>query len=207
VTRPFLKEAAEKMPDVRIRLIDAFDAVLHEQLVNRNADVGIMIHDNETSLPGLKLDPLVTDHLCLAGKGTHSGERAAIKAADLAGQRLVLPGQNNGMRRKIDAAFRRSRIKPEIVEVDSYRALTDIVRSGHANTISPSCDLTPGTSLWWSPITRLSVNWTLAVQESRMQSIVVRAISDLLKQQVARWTNGSNWAHSLQAPATAIGRS
>ncbi|HEX9470080.1 MAG TPA: LysR substrate-binding domain-containing protein [Bradyrhizobium sp.] len=201
VTLPFLKVAAERMPDVRIRLIDAFDAVLHEQLVNRNADVGIIIHENETSIPGLRLDPLVTDQLCLVGTGTPAGERAAVKIADLADQRLVLPSQNNGLRRKIDAAFRRVRIKPDITEVDSYRAMTDLVRTGQVNTITPSCGLTPGgTSLWWSPITRLSINWTFAVQESRMQSIVVRAVGDLLKQQVACWTRASAWAHSVQAP-------
>jgi len=207
VTLPFLKVAAESMPGVRIRLIDAFDTVLHEQLINRNADLGIMIHESETSVPGLKLDPLVIDQLFLVGGGVPSGERAAMKIADLANHCLVLPSQNNGLRRKIDAAFRRLRIKPAITEVDSFRALTDLVRTGQVNTISPSCGLTfSGTSLWWSPINRLSINWTFAVQESRMQSIAVSAVGDLLRQQVACWTHASAWAHSLKSPALQVAR-
>jgi hypothetical protein len=81
------------------------------------------------------------------------------------------------------------------------------VRTGEANTISPSCGLAPrGTSLWWSPITRLSINWTFAIQESRMQSIAVSAVGDLLKQQVARWTHASAWVHSLKLPALQAAR-
>jgi len=209
VTLPFLKAATESMPEVRIRLIDAFDTVLHEQLINRNADLGIMIHESETSVPGLKLDPLVTDQLFLVGSGAPSGERIAMKIADLANHRLVLPSQNNGLRRKIDAALKQARIKPDIIEVDSFRALTELVRTGQANTISPSCGLTPGgTSLWWSPITRLSINWTFAVQQSRMQSIAVRSVGDLLKQQVACWTRASAWTHSsVKAPVLETARS
>jgi DNA-binding transcriptional LysR family regulator len=192
VTRPFLRAAADQMPDVRIRLIDAFDAILHEQLARRTADVGIIIHDADSSMPGLKLEPLFTDPLFLVGTGGAAGERAAIRIADLGKLRLVIPSQNNGLRRKLDAAFRRARIKPEIMEVDSYRAMMDVVQSGRANTIAPSCSLTPrAPSIWWSPITRLSINWTFAVQEGRMQSIAVRSAGDLLKKQVANWVDRS----------------
>jgi hypothetical protein len=95
--------------------------------------------------------------------------------------------------------LRRARIDPVIIEVDSFRAMTDIVQSGQAFTISPSCGLPPGdSSLWWSPIARLSITWTFAVQETRKQSIVVRAVGDLLKLHVAEWANSCAWAHSLK---------
>jgi DNA-binding transcriptional LysR family regulator len=201
VTRPFLKAAAEQMPEVRIRLIDAFDTVLHEQLVNRIADTGIIIHDADVGISGLKLEPLVTDPLFLIGMGGGAGERGAIRISDIGRLRLVIPSQNNGLRRKLDAAFRRARVRPEIIEVDSYRGTMDVVRSGRANTIAPSCSLTPSkTSIWWSPISRLSINWTFAVQESRVQSITVRSVGDLLKQQVADWVAQSTWAHACKAP-------
>jgi DNA-binding transcriptional LysR family regulator len=199
VTQPFLTAAADRIPAIRIRLIDAFDAVLHEQLVNKQADLGIIIHESDSNVPGLSLDPIATDQLCLVGKEPPPGKMEMIKTSDLAAFRLVVPSKNNGLRRKIDAAFQRAKIDPVVIEVDSYRAMTDIVRSGQAFTISPSCALTPGNaSLWWTPIARLSITWTFAVQDSRKQSIVVRAVGDLLKQQVLAWTDNSALAHSLK---------
>ena len=200
VTRPFLQAAAEQMPEVRIRFIDAFDTVLHAQLANRSADVGIIIHDTDSGVPGLKLEPLVTDPLFLVGTGAAAGERAAIRIADLDGLRLVLPSLANSLRRKLDTTFRRERVKVEVIEVDSYQATIDVLHSGRANTIAPSCFLVPGeTSIWWSPIARLSINWTFAVQESRMQSITVRSVGGLLKQQVANWVARSDWARSCKS--------
>lgn len=202
VMRPFLKITADQLPDVRIRFIDAFDTVLQEQLVKKHADLGIIIHDMESNVPGLKLEPLVTDSLFLVGTGGVPGDRAAIKIAAAADRPLVLPSQANGLRRKIDAAFRRAKISPEIIEADSYRALMDVVSSGRANTIAPSCIITPkARSFWWSPITRLSINWTFAVQESRAKSITVQAVGDLLKRQVLDWSMHSVWAHSYKGAA------
>jgi DNA-binding transcriptional LysR family regulator len=90
VMRPFLKATADRLPDIRIRFIDAFDTVLQEQLVKKDADLGIIIHDADSSVPGLTLEPLVTDALFLIGTAGAPGDRTSIKITDLADQRLVL---------------------------------------------------------------------------------------------------------------------
>ncbi|WMT76329.1 LysR substrate-binding domain-containing protein [Bradyrhizobium sp. Ash2021] len=132
---------------------------------------------------------------------SHPGplEVRPVRLSDLAKCRLILPSRSNGLRRKIEAAFRRLKIKPQVLEIDSHPAMLDLVRNGDGYTIVPSCALAEHAidKLWNSPVSRLSITWSIAVQENRTQSLIVRTVGDIIRKRLACWAGASDTAHLL----------
>src|SRR5882757_3298130 len=46
VTSPLVADIRRNMPDIRLRVIDGFDALLHHQLQEGLVDLGVLVHDD-----------------------------------------------------------------------------------------------------------------------------------------------------------------
>jgi len=98
-------------------------------------------------------------------------------------------------------AFRRAHLCPDIIEVDSYQLMTDLIYQSRGYTIAPSCYVARRREdqYWWSPIDNLSIPWAIAIQEARARSPAVAAVAEMLRQHISSWIAGSNLVRAFQA--------
>jgi LysR family transcriptional regulator, nitrogen assimilation regulatory protein len=201
VTAPMTSVVAAKFPDVRLRLMDGFDHLVRAQLKSRSADIGVIVHDPDSVLEGVDCRPVATEQLCLIGSTPPSIPPGPVHLAKIAGLPLILPSGQNILRRRLDLAFRRAHLSADIIEVDSYQLLTDLIHQRRGYTIAPSCFVARRREdqYWWSPINNLSTTLAIAVQESRARSPAVAAVDELLRQHISSWIGGSNLVSAFPA--------
>jgi DNA-binding transcriptional LysR family regulator len=98
-------------------------------------------------------------------------------------------------------AFRRARLFPDVIEVDSYLLMSYLTQQGRGYTIAPSCFVTRRREVayWWSPINNLSLTWAIAVQEARARSPAVAAVTEVLRQHISSWIGGSKLVRAFPA--------
>jgi LysR family nitrogen assimilation transcriptional regulator len=194
VTTPMTRVLAAKFPDIRLRLMDGFDHLSRAQLKSRSADVGIIVYDPESILEGVDCRPVATEQLCLIGSTPPAIPPGRIQLAKTAGLPLILPSGGDTLRRRLDLAFQRAHLFPDIIEVDSYLLMTDMIHQSRGYTIAPCCFVARRREdqYWWAPIDNLSLTWAIAVQEARARSPAVAAVAEVLGQHISSWISGSN---------------
>jgi LysR family transcriptional regulator, nitrogen assimilation regulatory protein len=201
LTAPMTSAVKAKFPDIRLRLTDGFDHLSRAQLKSRSADLGVIVYDPESFLDGVDCRPVATEQLCLIGSTPPAIPPGPVHLAKIAGLSLILPSGGNSLRRRLDLAFRRAHLSPDIIEVDSYQLMADLIRQSRGYTIAPSCFAAHGREgqYWWSPINNLSLPWAIAVQEARARSPAVTAVAELLRQHISSWIAGSNLVRAFPA--------
>jgi LysR family transcriptional regulator, nitrogen assimilation regulatory protein len=201
VTAPMTNVVRAKFPDIRLRLTDGFDHLSRAQLKSRSADIGVIVYDPDGILEGVDCRPVATEQLCLIGGTPPPIPPGPIHLAKIAGLPLILPNGQNILRRRLELAFRRAHLSPDIIEVDSYQLMTDLIHQSRGYTIAPSCFVTRRreTQHWWSPINNLSLTWAIAVQEARARSPAVAAVAEVLRQHISSWIGGSNLVRAFPA--------
>jgi len=201
VTAPMTSVVAAKFPDIRLRLMDGFDHLSRAQLKSRSADLGIIVYDPESVLEGVDCRPIATEQLCLVGSTPLAVPPGPVHLAKIAGLPLILPNGQNLFSRRLELAFRRAQLSPDIIEVDSYQLITDLLHQRRGYTIAPSCFVAPGREdkHWWSPIDNLSITWAIAIQEARARSPAVAAVAEVLRQHISNWIASSNLVRAFPA--------
>jgi LysR family nitrogen assimilation transcriptional regulator len=201
ITLPMTVVVAAKFPDIRLRLMDGFDHLSRAQLKSRSADLGIIVYDPESVLEGVDCRPIATEQLCLVGSTPPAVPPGPVHLAKIAGLPLILPNGQNLLSRRLELAFRRAQLSPDIIEVDSYQLITDLLHQSRGYTIAPSCFVAPGREdkYWWSPIVNLSINWAIAIQEARARSAAVAAVAEVLRQHISSWIASNNLVRAFPA--------
>jgi LysR family nitrogen assimilation transcriptional regulator len=201
LAEPMTRVVTAKFPDIRLRLMDGFDHLSREQLKSRSADIGLIVYEPESILDGVDCRPVAIEQLCLIGSTPPTIPPGLVHLAKIAGLPLILPSGRNTLRRRIDLAFRRAHLSPNIIEVDSYQSMTDLVRQSRGYTIAPSCYVAQGREdqCWWSPINNFSITWAIAVQQSRARSPPVVAVAKVLRQHINGWIGGSKLVRAFPA--------
>lgn len=201
ITLPTTSVVAAKFPDIRLRLMDGFDHLSRAQLKSRSADLGIIVYDPESTLDGVDCCPIATEQLCLVGSTPPAVPPGPVHLAKIAGLPLILPNGQNLLSRRLELAFRRAQLSPDIIEVDSYQLITDLLHQSRVYTIAPSCFVAPGREdqYWWSPIDNLSITWAIAIQEARTRSPAVAAVAEVLRQHISSWIASSNLVRAFPA--------
>jgi DNA-binding transcriptional LysR family regulator len=185
----------------RLRLTDGFDHLSRAQLKSRSADLGVIVYDPESILDSVDCRPVATEQLCLIGNTPPAIPPGPVHLAKIAGLPLILASGRNSVRRRLDLAFRRAHLSPDIIEVDSYQLMTDLIHQSRRYTIAPSCYVARRfeNEYWWSPINNLSITWAIAVQEARAGSPAVAAVAELLRQHISSWIGGSELVRAFPA--------
>lgn len=201
LTTPMTCAVTAKFPDIRLRLTDGFDHLSRAQLKSRSADLGVIVYDPESILDGVDCRPVATEQLCLIGSTAPPIPTGPVHLAKIAGLPLILPSGSNSLRRRLDLAFRRAHLSPDIIEVDSYLLMSEMIHQSRGYTIAPACYAAHGREgqHWWSPINNLSLTWAIAVQEARARSPAVTAVAEVLRQHISNWIAGNNLVRAFPA--------
>ncbi|MBX3643868.1 MAG: LysR family transcriptional regulator [Rubrivivax sp.] len=135
-TVPILRACRERLPQVRLKVVEAYSGFLREWLVSGRLDLALLFDDR--SDPALARRPLLEDRLSfITGvRGATAPRRMALSA--LARWPLILPGKEHGLRRIIDEAIAPLGIELDIVaEMESLNSVKRAVEDGIGCTILP----------------------------------------------------------------------
>lgn len=135
-TVPVLRACRDQLPQVRLKVVEAYSGYLREWLQSGRLDVALLFGD--TSDAGLAKRQLLDDRLVLVtGK---EGPRAPHKLSlnGIARFPLVLPGREHGLRKIIEEACTQYGVELELVaEIDALNSVKKAVEAGIGATILP----------------------------------------------------------------------
>jgi LysR family nitrogen assimilation transcriptional regulator len=136
-TVPILKACREQLPQVRLKLVEAYSGFVHEWLLSGRLDLALLFGDQPE--PAVAKRPLLDDRLAfISGVREDEPAPATIKLAALAQWPLVLPGREHGLRRIIDEACAREGVTLEVIaEIESLPSVKRAVETGLGHTILP----------------------------------------------------------------------
>ncbi|MEJ8848714.1 LysR substrate-binding domain-containing protein [Variovorax rhizosphaerae] len=134
VTVPLLKACRERLPHVRLKVVEAYSGFLSEWLRAGRLDLAILFGD--ASEPALAKRALLEERLALVTHANGPRIAARIALAKVAAYPLVLPGREHGLRRIIDQACSAASIELDVIaEVDSLTSVKKAVEAGIGSTI------------------------------------------------------------------------
>jgi LysR family nitrogen assimilation transcriptional regulator len=136
-TLPILIACRDRLPRVRLKLVEAYSGFLREWLLAGRLDIALLYGD--TADPGLSKRALLDDRLVLVtgGGGTRIPRKLPLEA--LPEWPLVLPGVEHGLRRIIDDACAPKHLQLDVVaEIESLGSVKRAVEAGIGSTILPA---------------------------------------------------------------------
>lgn len=135
-TMPVLSACRTQLPEVRLRIVEAYSGFLQEWLHSGRLDVALMYGDVPEH--GLLKRPLLDDKLVLVSGIAGGRMPRKLSLARLADRDLVLPGRDHGLRRIIDEAFAPLKLQLKVVaEIESLGIVKRAVEAGIGDTILP----------------------------------------------------------------------
>lgn len=165
-TLPILVACRERLPGVRLKLVEAYSGFLREWLLAGRLDIALLYGD--TVEPGLNKRALLHDRLALVtgGGDTRIPRKLSLKA--LPAWPLVLPGAEHGLRRIIDDACAPHSLSLNVVaEIESLGSVKRAVEAGIGSTILPAVSVAEEVAAG-----RLR---TIVIDSPAMSRLVVRA--------------------------------
>jgi LysR family nitrogen assimilation transcriptional regulator len=136
-TLPILRACRERLPQVRLQVVEAYSGFLREWLQSGRLDLAILYGDKPES--GLAKRALLEEQLVFV-----TGAQAAPKPPKkltldkLARWPLVLPSREHGLRRIIDEACAPLGLQLDVVaEIDSLPSVKSAAEEGIGGTILP----------------------------------------------------------------------
>ena len=136
---PLVEEALDKLPNVRLRIVESMTGHIIEWLRNGQLDLGLVFVDNPIS--GVQTERLLTEDLHVAAANAKDLEplvnsRGEVTMAKLAGVPLILPTERHGLRSLIDHHLRRHGVASRVtIETDAFLQIQRLVQRGHGMTI------------------------------------------------------------------------
>jgi LysR family nitrogen assimilation transcriptional regulator len=136
-TVPILQACRERLPQVRLKIVEAYSGFLREWLMAGRLDLALLFGDHADTV--LAKQPLLEDRLALVSSAT-TGPAAPRRMAlsTLSRWPLVLPGRDHGLRRIVDDACEPAGIVLNVVaEIESLPSVKRAVEAGLGATILP----------------------------------------------------------------------
>ena len=134
---PLMRTMGERYPEVRLHMVESLSGHLSTMLNARQLDLAVLFDTHPARR--WSVTPLLEEKLFLIQSRSHARTfPARVRLRELKGLRLILPSAGHGLRSTLDAAFARTRLKPEVTtEIDSLTMLMDAVSAGLGATIQP----------------------------------------------------------------------
>ena len=136
-TMPILSACRAQLPEVRLKVVEAYSGFLREWLQSGRLDIALMYGDEPEA--GLSKRPLLDDKLVLVSGSAHSRRTPRkLPLSALVDRPLVLPGRDHGLRRIIDEACAPLNLQLNIVaEIESLGSVKRAAEAGIGDTILP----------------------------------------------------------------------
>lgn len=135
-TVPILQACRERLPQVRVKIVEAYSGFIREWLVSGRLDLALLYGDQPDAV--LAKQPLLEDRLALVTAATGAALPRRLPLAALARWPLVLPGREHGLRRIVDEACEAADITLNVVaEIESLPSVKRAVEAGLGSTILP----------------------------------------------------------------------
>ncbi|MDE2596437.1 MAG: LysR family transcriptional regulator [Sphingomonadales bacterium] len=129
---------AAEAPLVRVRVVEAFTGSIRGWLEAEKIDLGILY--DHGSLRHISGRFLLCDQLVLTGPTGHFSAGHQAMLGDLAGEALIAPGPQHGLRQLIEREAGRAGIELRIdQEIDSLDVMIELVAAGHGLAVLPLC--------------------------------------------------------------------
>jgi LysR family nitrogen assimilation transcriptional regulator len=159
-------EFRARFPRATISIVEGLTVHVLEWLSMGRIDAGIVY--NAPSAPQLELTPLVEQTLCVVGSDRMAKTAAeSIALQDLPKYPLIIPSRPHTIRMFVERHLALVGLKPAIaLEVDSLRAILDLVQDGHGYAVLARQALVEagsGSRLWAKPIVRPPLKIVVAV--------------------------------------------
>lgn len=195
-----LKEVREKLPGITLHLTESFDDIYSEMVMTGRLDMAV-IH-GAGPIKGVHFTPLMKEDFFLVAPESSSFTESLsspVRLSDLTEVPLLLPPGYNFVRKRINMAFARKQITPNIVaEVEALLTLQDAVAAGVGCTILPwsvaSKIIVPGKSRVYelcSPVIQEDVS--LCVPESIPETEAGLAVREILIDLAKNMVTSQNW--------------
>lgn len=217
---PVLKQLKLRHPFVRVFVLDDLSLMVKKTMLDRRADVGIMV--DTPALEGLVCEPLASESIFLCGFDVNGIAAPLLKrrrAAPKAGHRrgrdeitfsraaqlpLVLQSRRFSIRQAVEHAASELDIELNVAyEHDSARVLRSLYQAGAGFTFTPACALDDSalTDERWvcARLTQpqLLRSYTLATLANRPADPVVQAVIDVLREEITRMAGQGLWDADL----------
>lgn len=217
-----LKQLKQRHPFVRVFVLDDLSLMVKKTMLDRRADVGIMV--DTPTLEGLVCEPLVRESIFLCGFDVNGIAAPLLKkkrrrAAPKAGQRrgrdeitfaraaqlpLVLQSRRFSIRQAVEQAASDLGVELNVAyEHDSARVIRSLYQAGAGFTFTPACALDDSAladERWiCARVTQpqLMRSYTLATLGNRPPDPVVQAVIDVLREEIGRMVNEGLWDAEL----------
>ncbi len=136
ISAAVVRRFQENYPEARLTVLVAFSGTLLEWLEAGRIDAGVLydVHRSRSLL----VTPLLQEYLHLISAPRYGETTAPAPVSELGIGPYVVSSPANGMRRIVDAAAARCKIKMNITaEIDSLDAIKEIVGSGPERCVLP----------------------------------------------------------------------
>jgi len=135
-TVPILQACRDQLPQVRIKIIEAYSGFVREWLVSGRLDLALLYGDEAD--PVLAKEALLDDRLVFVSSAQGATAPRKMTLSALPRWPLVLPGRDHGLRRIIDDACAPEGIELNVVaEIESLPSVKRAVEAGLGSTILP----------------------------------------------------------------------
>jgi len=135
-TMPILLACRAELPQVRLKLVEAYSGFLRERLQAGQLDLALMYGDAVDS--GIVKQPLLDDQLVFITSAANTHLPSRIPLAALGDWPLVLPGREHALRRMIDDACAPQKIALQVVaEIESLSSVKLAAQANIGSTILP----------------------------------------------------------------------
>jgi len=135
-TVPILQACRDQLPQVRIKVIEAYSGFVREWLVSGRLDLALLYGDEAD--PVLAKEALLDDRLVFVSSAQGATAPRKMTLSALPRWPLVLPGRDHGLRRIIDDACAPEGIELNVVaEIESLPSVKRAVEAGLGSTILP----------------------------------------------------------------------
>lgn len=136
-TLPILIACRERLPGVRLKLVEAYSGHLREWLLAGRLDIALLY--GEAPEPGLSKRALLDDRLVLVVAADGTAIPKKLRLDSLPAWPLVLPGVEHGLRTIIDEACAPHGLTLNVVaEIESLGSVKRAVEAGLGATILPA---------------------------------------------------------------------
>lgn len=183
---PILERCERELPNVSLKLFEAWTGLIKEWLLVHRCDLGILYSSQIDD----KIDfrPILTEDLCfvVSARLRSMCARNAYPLEEIAQLPLIVPPHPHGLRAVIEAAFSEQGLSPRIAyEAEVWSVIKDVVDSGLAHALISPSELRPEIAeerLVAIPIAKPGIQRTLGFAKSSQRKSLpaVEAVFELI---------------------------